>query len=142
MTRIDFYFNVQDKFSRLAELAGNALARERRLFVYVPDRESAERVGEVLYTHGQTSFMPHCAADHSLAGETPIIIDWRSDRLPHDDVLVNLCDAHPPFFSRFTRLIEIVGMEPADRQEARARFRFYRDRGYDIRSIDVTGVEA
>ncbi|CAG0982375.1 partial DNA polymerase III subunit chi, partial [Gammaproteobacteria bacterium] len=33
MTRIDFYFNVQDKFSRLAELAGNALARERRLFV-------------------------------------------------------------------------------------------------------------
>lgn len=142
MTRIDFYFNVPDKFGRLAELAGNALARDRRLFVFVPDRASSERIGQVLYTQGQTTFLPHCVADHPLAGETPIIIDWRNEPLPHDDVLVNLCGEHPPFFSRFKRLIEIVGLDATDRQEARERFRFYRDRGYEIRSIDVTGGEA
>jgi len=57
----------------------------------------------------------------------------------HDDILINLTPSHPVFFSRFRGLIELVGMDDADRSAARARFRFYRDRGYEIKSHDVTG---
>ncbi|RDJ93817.1 DNA polymerase III subunit chi, partial [Lacticaseibacillus rhamnosus] len=38
------------------------------------------------------------------------------------------------FFSRFQRLVEIVGTDASDRQAARERYRFYRDRGYEIRT--------
>ena len=36
------------------------------------------------------------------------------------------------------RLIEIVSLDDADVGAARARYRFYRDRGYEIRSHDLS----
>jgi len=58
-------------------------------------------------------------------------------------VLLNLRPECPQYFSRFRRLIEIVGVEDADRAGARERFRFYRDRGYEIRTHDLSkGREA
>jgi DNA polymerase-3 subunit chi len=57
--------------------------------------------------------------------------------LLQDDVLINLQAQHPPFFSRFRHLIEIVSMDEADKVAARVRFKFYKDRGYAIKTTDV-----
>ena len=138
MTRIDFYFNVTDKLRHVAELAQLALGRQRRLFVYTADASAVAQLESVLWTHPPTAFLPHCRADHPLAAETPIIVDWQGENLLHDDILVNLTATQPPFFSRFKGLIEVVGTAEDDRNEARSRFRFYRDRGYDIKSHDVS----
>jgi DNA polymerase-3 subunit chi len=35
-------------------------------------------------------------------------------------------------------LIEIVSLDEQDRADARERFRFYRDRGYEIRTHDLS----
>lgn len=139
MTRIDFYFNVENRFCQLAELASRALPKSRRLFVFVPDAATAQRVGHVLWTQLPTGFLPHCRGDHALATETPIIVDWRTDSLVHDDVLVNLHPDFPAFFSRFKNLIEIVSGDAVDRDCARERYRFYRDRGYEIHRHDRAG---
>jgi DNA polymerase-3 subunit chi len=53
-----------------------------------------------------------------------------------DDMLINLTANEPSIFSRFTQLVELVGDEEQDKLAARARFKFYRDRGYEIKSID------
>ena len=137
MTRIDFYFNIEDKFRHVAELAQHAVSRQRRLFIYTTDMQAAARLESILWSHPPTGFLPHCRSDHPLVAETPIIIDWQGQNLLHDDVLINLTPEHPPFFSRFKGLIEVVGREDEDRSAARTRFRFYRDRGYEIKSHDV-----
>lgn len=139
MTRIDFYFNVEDKFRQIAELAQHALARQRRLFIFTTDAGAAARLESVLWAHPPTGFLPHCRSGHALSSETPIVVDWSGEPLSHDDVLINLTASHPPFFSRFKGLIEVVGLTEEDRGAARARFRFYRDRGYEIKSHDVSG---
>jgi DNA polymerase-3 subunit chi len=69
---------------------------------------------------------------------TPIILDHNAEPVVHEQVLVNLCDEPPPIFSRYERLIEIVSLEDGDRERGRARFRFYRERGYDIRTHDLS----
>ena len=138
MTRIDFYFNVPDKFRQVAELAHQALGRQRRLFIYTTGANEAAALESVLWSHPSTGFLPHCRSDHPLGPETPIVIDWQGENLLHDDILINLTPNHPPFFSRFKGLIEVVGLEEDDRSTARSRFRFYRDRGYEIKSHDVT----
>lgn len=140
MTRIEFFFNVTDKLQKVADLSESAINKGRRLMVFTADTEATLRLDYRLWTHPPIGFLPHCRADSSLASATPIIIDWQGEQLPHDDVLVNLQSQHPPFFSRFRRLIEIVGVDEADKAEARARYRFYRDRGYEIKSFDVTGA--
>ena len=140
MTRIDFYFNVDNKFGQVAELAEAALARQRRLFVFTSGRDMAEELEAILWTRNATGFLPHCRSNHPLAAETPIVVDWEGPALSHDDILINLATAHPAFFSRFRHLVEIVSTDESDRIAARSRYRFYRDRGYEIRSRDAAGV--
>lgn len=141
MTRIEFYVNVPDKLRQVAELGERIVSRGRRLMVYTSDDETSLKLDGLLWTHSQTGFLPHCRSDDPLAEVTSIVIDWRSEPLMHDDVLINLRQEHPPFFSRFQRLIEVVGADEADKVQARQRYRFYRDRGYEIKSIDVLEAE-
>jgi len=140
MTRIEFFFNVEDKLQKVAELSESAIRKGRRLMLFSPDMEVAAKVENYLWTNPAIGFTPHCRSDHTLAGVTPIIIDCDGEQLAHDDVLVNLQSQHPPFFSRFRRLIEIVGVDEADKAAARDRYRFYRDRGYEIKSFDASGA--
>jgi len=138
MTQIDFYTHVEDKLKTACTLAAKAFARGLRLTAYCPDPETAQRLDRLLWTTPATGFLPHCGPDDPLAAETPVIIDCGGDNLLHDQVLLNLRPEWPPFFSRFQRLIEIVSLEDADRAGARERFRFYRDRGYEIRTHDLS----
>ena len=137
MTQIDFYTHVDNKYQTLCSLAGKALARGLRMMILTPDGEATERVDKLLWTYPAIGFLPHCRAHHTLAPVTPIILDHVAEPVVHEQVLVNLCETCPPAFSRFERLIEIVSVDEADREQARARFRFYRERGYEIRTHDL-----
>jgi DNA polymerase-3 subunit chi len=53
-----------------------------------------------------------------------------------DDILLNLSEAVPTFFSRFEKTIEIVGVTEAERAPGRVRYKFYQDRGYQIQRFD------
>jgi DNA polymerase III subunit chi len=140
MTRIEFFFNVEDKLKKVAELSEKAVMKGRRLLVLAPDEEAMRSIETRLWSQSPTSFLPHCASTHALAGETAIILDWQPAEPPHHDVLINLQPDYPPFFSRFTRLIEIVGQDEQDKAQARLRYKFYRDRGYEMRSFDASGA--
>ena len=139
MTRIDFYFNADDKWQVACRLAGKAAAQRRRMLIYAPEPETAQRIDRLLWTWPATGFVPHCAARDALAGETPVLIDGATDAAPSCDVLLNLSDGTPPAFERFERLLEVVGRDDGDRQQARDRYRFYRERGYRIDDHDLAG---
>lgn len=109
-----------------------------RVMIYTPDQATSELMDQLLWTSSATSFLPHCDAKLELAAQTPILIHHEADALLHDEVLLNLRPEYPAFFSRFQRLIEIVSPDESDRQAARERYRFYRDRGYEIRSHDMS----
>lgn len=140
MTRVEFFFNVENKPARIASLAESACKKGRKLMVFAPDASTASSLERYLWTYPPIGFLPNCNPQHRYAEQTPIIVDWQGSKLIHDDVLINLQTQHPPFFSRFRRLIEIVGVDEADKADARIRYRFYRDRGYEIRSFDANGA--
>lgn len=137
MTRIDFYANVDSRERTACTIAAKALERGVRLFVLTADEAQSERVDRLMWTFAQLSFLPHVRAAHPLAAQTPVIVDHAIDPLPHDQVLLNLTDTTPSVFSRFERLVEIVSLDPDDRQRARGRWRFYSERGYALASHDL-----
>ena len=47
-------------------------------------------------------------------------------------VLINLTDTVPMFFSRFERVTEIVPANEKSRHQARERYKFYQQRGYEL----------
>ena len=137
MTQIDFYIQVDNRMTMACMLAAKALSRGVRMMILTADSDSTERVDRLLWTNPPIGFLPHCRARHRLAPVTPIILDHVAEPVVHEQILVNLRDDAPPHFSRFERLMEIVTREEADRERARERFRFYRERGYEIRTHDL-----
>jgi DNA polymerase-3 subunit chi len=138
MTQIDFYTHVDDKLKTACQLVGKAFERNLRVAVLTPDNQTTQTVDRLLWTQPAISFIPHCRADNPCLPETPVVVDHVSAPLPHDDVLINLCTERPEHFSRFQRLIEIVSRDEQDKSAARARFKFYRERGYEIRTHDLS----
>ena len=133
MTQIDFYSGADDRLHTACRLSVKAMQQGLRVMIYTPDSALTERLDRMLWTFHPTGFIPHCRADDPLADVTPILLGHQAEPLPHDEVLLNLHAEYPPFFSRFRRLIEIAGTTPEDAQAARQRYRFYQDRGYEIR---------
>ena len=134
MTRIDFYTEAPDKAEIACRLAAKAMQQQCRVLIFSPEDEMLGRVDRLLWALPPTSFVPHCRARAPIAPETPILLTERAEDPPHDDVLINLAPHWPSSFARFRRVIEIVATGDDDKQLARERFRFYRDRGYDIRT--------
>lgn len=138
MTRVEFFFNVEDKLQKLAELGEKAIAKNVKLMMFAQNDEAASEIQRYLWSLPQ-HFLPNHLASDALASSTPIVIDWKGEQLLHDEVLINLQHPQPVFFSRFRRLIEIVGVDEADKSLARIRYKFYRDRGYEIKSYNASG---
>jgi DNA polymerase-3 subunit chi len=139
VTRIDFYRNAQDKLRVACRLATKAFEGAKPLIVYSPDRATLARFDVALWSYQQTRFVPHCFAESPLAAETPVILATSGESLPHHDVLLNLGDEWPPFFASFERLLEVVSTDEGDRERARARWTFYKNRGYDLKVHDLEG---
>ncbi|HEY1328789.1 MAG TPA: DNA polymerase III subunit chi [Casimicrobiaceae bacterium] len=138
MTTIDFYTHVDDRLAVAARIVAKAYAAHRNVRVLTPDAAATDALDRLLWIQPALAFLPHCRMDSAVAPETPI---WIDERLAHDGpatVLVNLQRDPPPFFSRFERLAEIVGVDEDDAAAARERWRFYKARGYELRSHNVS----
>jgi DNA polymerase-3 subunit chi len=139
VTRIDFYRYAEDKQRFACRLASKVFDSSARLVVYSPDAKLLEDFDRALWTFNATRFVPHCFAGTPVAAETPVILATSGESLPHHDVLLNLGDEWPPFFASFERLLEIVSTDEADKEKARGRYSFYKQRGYDLKVNEVEG---
>ncbi|MDG1096925.1 MAG: DNA polymerase III subunit chi [Methylophilaceae bacterium] len=136
MTRVIFYSNVRDKQAALIILVRKALAKRHLITLFAESEQAAQAYSDVLWQQDSTSFLPNVLAPHALANETPVVIDWQDEQLCQDDILVSLTQRQLTVFSRFKQLVELVGIDEHDKALARERFKFYRDRGYEIKHFD------
>lgn len=140
MTQIDFYTRADDRTATACRIAVKAWQQGLRVLLLTPDEEATARLDRLLWATPATGFVPHVRAGDPLASVTPLIVDHAAEPLPHDQVLVNLRADWPPFFSRFQRLVEVVGSDEEDSRVARERYRFYQSRGYPIRHHDLSAL--
>lgn len=136
MTRIDFYFNVTNKPQLISDLVASALRKHRQVTVFEDNADKAIKLSEHLWQNKLESFLPNVLVGHVLAENTPVVVHWQENQLLQDDMLINLTSNEPIFFSRFTQLVELVSDDEQDKVLGRARYKFYRDRGYEIKNID------
>src|ERR1700693_865585 len=136
MTSIDFYTHVADRLAVAGKLVAKALAQHGHVRVLTPDSATTAALDRRLGLQPATGFLPHCRLASPLASQTPVWIDHVLEHQGPAFVLINLHEWPPPFFSRFERLAEIVSIDGAE--AARERFRFYRERGYDLRTHNLS----
>ncbi len=139
MTRVDFYvIGEQQRSSRettACRLVEKAYKLGHQIYIHTSSPEQSAQIDDLLWTFRAGSFVPHARAvtadnDHP----PPVLVGHEAPPGHMDDVLINLAADVPVFFSRFTRVAELVADEHDDKHSARGRFRFYRDRGYPLQT--------
>jgi DNA polymerase-3 subunit chi len=140
VTKIDFYRYAPDKLRFACRLAALAFERNKRVVVYAPDAALRTEFDRLLWTFQSTKFVPHCVAGADVEADTPVVIAGDDYEPPHHEVLLNLGADKPPWFASFDRLLEVVGNDDPDKARARARYSFYKKRGYEIQVNDIPGA--
>ena len=133
MTKVDFYILGSDSREHTAcKLTEKAYGLGKRIYIHTKTAQQAKHMDELLWTFRDGSFVPHQQYQPGVHTESPIQIGCHESPETDCDVLINLADEVPLFFSRFLRVAELVGAGPAEKTQGRDRFRFYRDRGYPL----------
>ena len=139
MTNIDFYIlNSSQPEARLqfaCRLAYKAWQQNRQIYLHCGSEAEAQHLDTLLWVFRADAFLPH--ALHSEQPNATIVCGWKDDPTTHHDLLINLSNNTPDFFSRFTRLAEILVEHEPIIVPARQRYRFYRERGYPLKSHQI-----
>ena len=139
MTSINFYTHCANRLEVASRLVAKAWTQHGSVRVLTDSEMATVEIDRFLWLWPATGFLPHCRLDSPLASETPIVVDHVLEHRGPAAVLVNLHPDPPPFFARFDRLAEVVGLDEPDVVSARERWKFYKARGYEVRSHDLSG---
>jgi DNA polymerase-3 subunit chi len=141
MTKVDFYTGSTDKLRTACQLTHKAMQNGMRTVISTPDPSTNDALDKLLWHYPATAFIPHCRNDAGEAEQMPVILAQGGNGFPHHDLLISLHNECVPFFSRFDRVIEIIGNDAEDSRLGRERFKFYRDRGYELRHFDLSKTQ-
>ena len=144
MTRIDFYLlpevagTADGSVMATCKLCDKATSSGHRVYVHIPDAAQAENLDGALWSFRQGSFIAHEKyIGQSLQDPQPMVL-MGSVEPPstHESILINLGAEVPLYFSRFERVLEIVEGDTAKRTKSRERYKFYKDRGYELNTYE------
>jgi len=133
VTKVDFYIlsgNFREQTA--CKLAEKAYKLGHRIYMHTESEKQANHIDELLWTFRDGSFLPHEHYHAGKATNSPVLIGAADAPETDSEVLINLTPEVPLFFSRFLRVAELVNPDKTSKQQGRERFRFYKDRGYQL----------
>ena len=137
MTRIDFYqldSNRHRYDQVVCKLCQKAYESQQLTLLLTRDPQQSQHLDHALWTFADDSFVPH-DSDEVETLATPILI--HDNPAPRGDrqLLINLSASVPEYFAQFERVIELVTED--NRQQARAHYSFYKERGYPLEHVKL-----
>jgi DNA polymerase-3 subunit chi len=142
MTQVDFYViagsDLQQRLQFACRLTDKAYRLGHRVYIHTDSAQQTRQLDELLWTFQQNSFVPHGV--HGDAGDAQLPVQLGHDSEPDasHQVLINLAVDVPLFFSRFERVAELVNGDDSVRRQSRARYSFYKQRGYPLRTHEIS----
>jgi len=141
MTRVDFYISQetrdQARDTLACRIAEKAYKLGHKVYIHTGSENAAKELDDLLWKYRDGSFVPHGRLPLDRDDASPVVIGHGEDPGIWTDVLINLADEVPGFFSRFERVAELVTEDPDSKPLARARFKYYRDRGYELQTHNL-----
>ena len=131
-TKVDFYLLTGDdstqRFRTACRIVEKAYTMGHRVHIHSDTMEHIKQLDDILWTFRDRSFIPHeIASEGTVRTSVTLGHGWIPEKC---DVLVNLADNVPEFFSRFSRVAEIIDEDALRRKSGRVRYRHYLDLGY------------
>ncbi len=141
MTRVSFYIlkgSVEhDRQVFACRLIEKAYKQGHHIYIHTDSAEKTEQMNQALWSFRRDSFVPHQLIDQTNSEQCPILIGHDSKPPRLMDLLINLGNEHPLFFSQFERVAEFINDDEQIKMIGRERYRFYQQRGYELTTHKV-----
>ena len=111
------------------------ISAKQPLVIRCKDQSHCEEVSYSIQNFSKKDFLPCAQFSDKSADLFPIILSTVSEiPLWADDIIVllNLDTKIEMTFSSYCRVIEIVDQTELNRQKGRERYKYYKERGYEI----------
>ncbi|HCS25909.1 MAG TPA: DNA polymerase III subunit chi [Spongiibacteraceae bacterium] len=140
MTKVDFYIldsaQPGDALQYCCRLAEKALKKGLGIYIHCSSEQQASELDNLLWSFSPESFVPHELK--SARAKANVVIGSDATAPEAVELLINLAAEIPDFFSRFQRVGEIVCQDESWLQPSRNRYRFYKDRGYPLKTHKIS----
>ena len=138
MTKVDFYILQSGSRENTAcKLIEKAYSLGHRIYVHAGSEDQLTKIDHLLWTFRAGSFIPHQRYQENTNEDSPVQLGTHEAPNIDSDVLINLADDVPLFFSRFQRVAELVGPDEQAKALGRQHFQFYRNRGYALNTHNL-----
>ncbi len=143
--RIDFYITDDESSNATWHIACRLLEKahllSHQVFVYCNHQQDAELLDELLWTFKEQSFIPHHIQGEGPEPPARIQIGFSEEAYGFHDVLLNMSDVVPSFYTQFRRVIEIVGGDESAKIIKRNHYQTYRKMGLKIETHNLKSFE-
>ncbi len=135
MPRVDFYLLQascnQQRELFVCRLVDKIWRQGHRVYIHTGAHNRAVQLDKLLWTYQDDSFVPHDLYPARQDSRAPIRIGAGEDNFwSQADVLINLSDTVPAFFTQVERVLEVLNQEPCIKAQGRERYRTYREAGF------------
>jgi DNA polymerase-3 subunit chi len=136
VTEINFYVSkdegLQQRLAIAYRLVNQAVQRQLIIHIHTDCEETSLKLDDYLWTKEGSSFIPHSVTSNHENNYQEITISHEFEPITNCDYLINLSNQRPAFFSRFSKVAEILDTNEEILTAGRKRYSFYRDRGYTL----------
>ena len=101
----------------LCDLIEKKYAPDKHIYIHTATEQEAKTLDELLWTHRVHSFIPHHISGDNSIRSSPIEIGFQ---------------AIPENLSKFNEIIEFVPSDSEKQAQARERYKYYRQKGFNI----------
>jgi DNA polymerase III subunit chi len=144
MPRVDFYILAEqgnrERFT--CDIANKIRQQELQLYIHTGSMEEAVMLDDLMWTYKDISFLPHCLVDADDSNNSTITIGWQGMTAKSNEVLINLSTTVPEFVASFERIVEIVATDDRSKQQARERYKHYRQAGFELHNHNMDSEHA
>ena len=147
MTYIQFYIlasdKIEDRWHYTQRLVSQSLRRGKSVHIHTACADDTQ----LLIRRLEENALDGCVTNgsstngHSATGKSDIdemvFVDHKGEPDADREVLINLSDEVPYFFSSFETTLEVIHDEPKAKAVGRERYRYYQERGYPLKHQDI-----
>ena len=144
--RVDFYLLASEqndaRWTVACRLLEKAYIKGHRVFVICDNQQDAELLDELLWTFRDDSFIPHNLQGEGPEPPPPVQICHGKEPRGFNDILINMTNQIPPFYTRFKRVMELVANVASEKELSRSRYREYRAKGCEMHTHHIEEVKS
>ncbi len=127
---------MTNRFRLLQNIINQRLKQKKRTLVFCSDVIGLNKLTEEIWGD-ELIFIPHLLND----SDGLHLVSLSNNKIDcMDDTIINYSNVLINGFNRYLKLIEIVSTDNYEKEQARVRYKFFKDCGYDIEHIDVNKI--